>query len=74
MKVTNDIETEIFLIQNSQLVGFFPQNYPLIEDDMELKSLPIEDSHHQFAIVLAYLATEQNPTVQRLLQLLKKQG
>jgi DNA-binding transcriptional LysR family regulator len=70
-KVTNDIETEIFLIQNNEMVGFFPENYPLIEDDMDLKSLRIEDSHHQFEIVLAYLVNEQNAAVQRLLELLK---
>ena len=73
-KVTDDIETEIFLIQNSDLIGFFPENYPLIAEDMELKSLPLQDSHHQFEIVLAYLETEQNPTVQRLLNLLKNGG
>ena len=38
---------------------------------MDLKSLRIEDSHHQFEIVLAYLANEQNAAVQRLLELLK---
>ncbi|MGJ0915433.1 LysR family transcriptional regulator [Enterococcus avium] len=70
-KVTNDIETEIFLIQNNEMVGFFPENYPLIEDDMDLKSLRIEDSHHQFEIVLACLVNEQNAAVQRLLELLK---
>ncbi|MGM0165498.1 hypothetical protein IGI39_000440 [Enterococcus sp. AZ135] len=71
-KVTDDVETEIFLIQNSDLLGFFPENYPLIDDEMEVKSLPIKDSHHQFEIVLAYLATEQNAAVHRLLELLKE--
>lgn len=66
-KVTDDIETEIFMIQNSEMIGFFPENYPLLEEEMDLKSLPIEDSHHQFEIVLAYLATEENAAVQRLL-------
>ncbi|MGP5429170.1 LysR family transcriptional regulator [Enterococcus malodoratus] len=70
-KVTDDVETEIFMIQNSKLVGFFPENYPGIADDMDLKALPIKESHHQFEIVLAYLNTEQNSTVQRLLELLK---
>lgn len=70
-KVTDDIETEIFLIQNSEMVGFFPENYPLIDEEMDLKLLPIEDSHHQFEIVLAYLDTAQNAPVQRLLDLLK---
>lgn len=70
-KVTDDVETEIFLIQNNDLIGFFPENYPLIDESVELKSLPIEGSHHQFEIVLAYLATEQNAAVQRLLELLK---
>ncbi|MDU5335035.1 LysR family transcriptional regulator [Enterococcus sp.] len=70
-KVTDDIETEIFLIQNSEMVGFFPENYPLIGEEMDLKLLPIEDSHHRFEIVLAYLDTTQNAPVQRLLNLLK---
>ncbi len=53
-KTTDDIETEIFLLRTQQLVGFFPDNYPLPTSHTDLKLLPIKDTNHKFKIVFAY--------------------
>lgn len=70
-KVTNDVETEIFTIQNSDMVGFFPENYPLINDEMDVKALPLKDSHHQFELVVAYRVDEHNPLIHQVLSALE---
>lgn len=72
VKVANDIETELFLIQNNEMIGFFPANYPLANSGTDVKLLPIENSHHQFAIVLAYRAGETSLSVKKLLELVRR--
>ncbi|MGG5314712.1 LysR family transcriptional regulator [Enterococcus sp. AZ072] len=72
-KVANDIETELFMIQNNEMIGFFPKDYPLVNNGVDVKLLPIKDSHHQFAIVLAYRKGENNPSIKHLLDLLRGQ-
>lgn len=53
-KTVDDIETELFLIQTQQLIGFFPENYPLPTQEGALKLLPIRDTNHKFKIVFSY--------------------
>ncbi|WEV40924.1 LysR family transcriptional regulator [Lactobacillus sp. ESL0684] len=53
-QTVNDIETEFFLLRTQNLIGFFPNNYPLPENHHDLHLLPIKDTNHKFKIVFAY--------------------
>lgn len=71
IKVASDIETELFMIQNNNMIGFFPENYPLVNNGDGVKLLPIEHSHHQFSIVLAYRKGENKPSIKRFLDIIR---
>lgn len=52
----DNVDSEIFLIEQRNLIGFFPENYP----ESNLKYIPILDSPHCYQIVLAYKNTDEN--------------
>lgn len=72
VKIADDIETELFMIQYHEMIGFFPDNYPVANEGIDVKLLPIENSHHQFSIVLAYRKSKNNPNIHQLLRLIQK--
>lgn len=50
-----DIETEVFFIKQEQLIGFFPETDVSAMAANGIKLIPINNSPHQYQIVLAWL-------------------
>lgn len=60
VKTVDDVETEFFTIISDNLIGFAPDNYPLNELTGAIKKIPIENSHHDFELILGY-RIDSNP-------------
>lgn len=52
--LADDVESELLLIQQKKLLGFFPEHYPLNLNNNLIKLIPIVDNPHRYKIVLAY--------------------
>ena len=50
----DDVESELLLIQQKKLLGFFPEHYPLNLNNNLINLIPIIDNPHKYKIVLAY--------------------
>ncbi len=50
----DDVESELLLIQQKKLLGFFPEHYPLNLNNDLINLIPIVDNPHKYKIVLAY--------------------
>ncbi|WP_178198289.1 LysR family transcriptional regulator [Ligilactobacillus sp. Marseille-Q7487] len=68
VQTADDVESEIFMIEHQNLVGFFPENYPLSSDKKSLIFVPVVDTPHVYKIVLAYLREELSSKQQAFLQ------
>ncbi|EJE99361.1 LysR family transcriptional regulator [Liquorilactobacillus mali] len=52
--LADDVESELLLIQQKKLLGFFPEHYPLNLNNNLINLIPIVDNPHKYKIVLAY--------------------
>lgn len=63
VKSVEDIETELLVIRLENLIGFFPDNYAVKDTTEGIRIIPINNSHHHFKIVVAYLKKSTNNAV-----------
>ncbi|MEK4453568.1 hypothetical protein [Paenibacillus sp. FSL L8-0506] len=68
LRTADDVETELFYIITENLIGFFPDNYQLTYLQDEVRLIPLDDSHHTFAIEAGYLKNNTNPALPSFLQ------
>lgn len=52
--LTDNVESELFMIEHRNLIGFFPEDYPINRENDNLKLVLISNSPHVYKIVLAY--------------------
>lgn len=64
----DNVESELFAIQQENLIGFFPEDFPITFENKNLIMIPIKDSPHTYQRVLAY----DNSQKERLASLLDK--
>ncbi|MGO2082329.1 LysR family transcriptional regulator [Vagococcus sp.] len=68
-----DAETEMFLIQTKDLIGFFPETYPLGVENQSLRLIPLKKSLHTYKIVLAYLGPPEAFAINKVLRYVKSE-
>lgn len=68
LRTADDVETELFYIITENLIGFFPDNYQPAYLQDEVRLIPLDDSHHTFAIEAGYLKNNTNPALPSFLQ------
>lgn len=71
-KTADEIETELFSIITDNLIGFIPENYPLIEFGNHIRKIPIKNTHHSFKIQIGYLKNNQSRSLKLFLETIKK--
>lgn len=70
--LSDNVDSELFMIVHRNLIGFFPEDYPISQENDELKLVPIVDSPHVYKIVLAYVKKGRIANNQYLIDELKK--
>ncbi|MBP2058491.1 DNA-binding transcriptional LysR family regulator [Lactobacillus colini] len=68
----DNIESEIFLIQRSNLIGFFPENYPVESISKRVKLIKIKKSPHTYKIVAAFPKNGKVSKNKNLMRILKE--
>ncbi|WP_212779868.1 LysR family transcriptional regulator [Lactobacillus corticis] len=67
----DNVESELFLIQQKQYIGFFPEGFPISLENPNLKLVKINNSPHKYEIALAYNRKHTKKT-EKLLTKIKK--
>lgn len=71
-KTVDDVESELFSIITDNLIGFTPENYPLIEFENHIRKIPIHNTHHSFKIQIGYLKNNSSRSLKLFLDAIKK--
>lgn len=67
-RTVDDVETELFYIVSEQLIGFFPDKYPVPYMESDVRLIPLQDTAHKYEIVAAYLKDNTNMVLKEFLQ------
>lgn len=66
-RAVDDLDTEIFYIQQENLVGFFPDIFPMDKTNSDIHLIPIENApQHRYEIVAAYDPKKISPAVGKI--------
>lgn len=53
-EIVDNVESELFMIQQKNLIGFFPEDFPMKLENPNLKLIKIKNSPHSYQRVIAY--------------------
>lgn len=70
--LSDNVDSELFMIAHRNLIGFFPEDYPISQENSDLTLVPIIESPHVYKIVLAYVKNSRIANNQYLINKLKK--
>ncbi len=71
-RTVTDIETELLMIRLENLIGFFPDNYSTSDLTEDIRLIPLQETHHHFKIVIAFLKENKDETVSSFVKTVKE--